>query len=151
MGTDLSTGFALNTCHSCGNAYPPSCPACPWCATAWPGEEVPDRRRPRLALVGPAKCGKDLAAVWVTTHTTLRSDDLVVGVQDKAELEAVRGHGLVDLVVWIDRPVPWDEGLDFGATAADVVILNRTSRSSFHAKLERLARAMGILRGRQEP
>jgi hypothetical protein len=156
----------------------------------------------KLAIVGPSRCGKDVAARWFAEHTplryskstsqviaphaaarlglsaeeafarrhedrdlwfklgcelrrddpaylareVLRDGDLVVGVRDRAEMEATIREGLVDLVIWIDRDVPVDPTLTYGRELADVVIENRWSLADLHRRLDRLASTWGLPR-----
>jgi hypothetical protein len=74
----------------------------------------------------------------------LRDGDLVVGVRDRAEMEATIREGLVSLVIWIDRDVPVDPTLTYGRELADMVIENRWSLADLRRRLDRIARALGL-------
>lgn len=76
----------------------------------------------------------------------LKGGDILVGVRARVEAEAVRAEGLVDLSIFIRRDVPPDPTLEFDSSLCDLVIENDGTLDDLHAKLRRLAGAMGILR-----
>lgn len=81
----------------------------------------------------------------------LRDNDLVVGVRDGDEIRAAREEGLVKLLIWIDRDVPPDPTLQYGPEECDVRLDNRGDLAAFHRRLDRLARALGLLTSRNRP
>jgi hypothetical protein len=93
--------------------------------------------------IGDEMRANDPAAL---ARETLRHGDICVGIRAIVEIEAVRREGLVGLIIWIDRDVPPDPTLEFGSEQADIVIENRWDLPAFHARLRRLANAMGVLR-----
>lgn len=76
----------------------------------------------------------------------LEHSDIVCGVRDSIELSVARKECLLDLVVWIDRPVPFDPTVTFTIEDADVIIRNYTGFSDFYTRLKRFAKVLGVLR-----
>lgn len=65
----------------------------------------------------------------------LADGDLVVGLRDFLELEAVRRYNLADMIYWVDNPrVPVDPTVAFGPEDCDVSIVNGGSRTELLAK-----------------
>lgn len=93
--------------------------------------------------IGDESRREDPAAL---ARITLADAELSVGIRDWIEIDAVRREALVDLVIWIDAPVEPDSTLTFGSEMADVVIENFGTIAEFHGRLERLARAMGLVK-----
>lgn len=97
------------------------------------------------------------ADLWFAVGNELRRDDraalarhvlargdLCVGVRDHDEMEAVRDEGLCDLSIWLDRPGRRDPTMRYGPELCDVTILNHGSLDHLYARLDRLARAIGL-------
>jgi len=76
----------------------------------------------------------------------LEHSDLVCGLRNAEELYAGRNEGLIDLIVWIDRPVPPDPTVEFSVEDADVIVRNHTSLDDFYARLRNFSRSLKILR-----
>jgi len=76
----------------------------------------------------------------------LEANDILNGVRKASELEALRTHLLVDLVIWIDRDVPNDPSLEMDSSVADIIIDNNGTLADLHQKLSRFARVARILR-----
>ena len=74
----------------------------------------------------------------------LKHQDVCVGIRARCEIEAAQRERLVDLTLWVARDVPNDETLEYGSEVADLIIENRQSLSHLHARLSRLARALGL-------
>ena len=74
----------------------------------------------------------------------LTRGDITGGVRGRPEIESVRREGLVDLIVWIDRNVPVDPTMEYGADMADVVIKNHGTLDDLRSKLLRLAVFAGL-------
>jgi len=74
----------------------------------------------------------------------LERGDIVIGLRDKKEIECCRAEGLVDLFVWIDRPVEVDPTVTFGPDDCDVVIRNYGTLDEFYTKLRRFMNFAGI-------
>ena len=72
--------------------------------------------------------------------------DIVCGVRDGKELHAAKQEGLLDLIVWVDRPVPIDPTVTFTIDDADVIIRNYGSFGTFYSRLKRFARTLGVLK-----
>jgi hypothetical protein len=71
---------------------------------------------------------------------------IVVGMRNVDELAFARARGIVDLFVWICRPiVPPDRTLEYGSCECDVVIWNDGTIQAFHAKLRSLANFAGLI------
>lgn len=78
-------------------------------------------------------------------RVVLREGDILTGVRARCEMQAVRDEGLVDLVLWIDRPgIPEDPTQEFGPELCDAIVPNWWGIPEFHGRLERLLRAFGI-------
>ena len=75
----------------------------------------------------------------------LAHSDVVCGLRNKVELEAGRAEGLLDLVVWVDRPTLPDPTVEFTIEDADIIVRNHTTLGDFYGRLERLARTLNIL------
>jgi hypothetical protein len=73
------------------------------------------------------------------------------GVRDYEEVVYARESGLVDLIVWIDRPVPKDPTVEFDHTVCDITIPNHGTLAEYHSRLERLAKAINVLRLPRNP
>jgi hypothetical protein len=82
---------------------------------------------------------------------TLRDGEICVGIRDPEELGATRAEGLVDLVLWIDRDVPADPTMKFGAERCDIIIRNDGSLETFYRRLEALMRFAGLSGGSTRP
>jgi hypothetical protein len=76
----------------------------------------------------------------------LADSDIVSGVRDREELLVSKQQGLLDLIVWVDRPVPVDPTVTFSIEDADVIVRNWGGLQEFYSRLERLARCLGVLR-----
>jgi hypothetical protein len=76
----------------------------------------------------------------------LEHSDIVCGLRDRTELLASRDAGLIDLVVWIDRPVPHDPTITFTIEDADIIIRNHGTFEEFYERLRRFAKTLGILK-----
>lgn len=100
------------------------------------------RDRDEWRRVGDEMRARDPAAL---ARKTLAAGDICVGIRARVEIEAVIRERLVDLVVWVDRDVPEDPTLEYGAEMVDVVILNHWGVEELHGRLERLARTWGVL------
>lgn len=75
----------------------------------------------------------------------LRGGELVVGIRDGEELRATKRAGLVDLCIWIEREVPVDPTMKYGADLCDIVIHNNGTLEDFHAKLKAMSTVMGLI------
>lgn len=75
----------------------------------------------------------------------LREGDIVVGLRNPDEVTASRREGLVDLFIWIERVVPDDPTMAFGADSCDITIINNSSIEDLFARLRSLATFAGIL------
>jgi len=77
--------------------------------------------------------------------TALEKADMVVGIRDKLEMEAVKDHKLIDLIIWIDNArVRIDSTVTFNRSDCDVVICNHESLQEFHSKIKALVNSMGL-------
>jgi hypothetical protein len=74
----------------------------------------------------------------------LEKGDIVVGLRDKFELDCCKREGLLDIIVWIDRPVPQDFTVTFSVDDCDIVIRNHGTIEEFHQKLQRWVDFSGI-------
>jgi hypothetical protein len=80
-------------------------------------------------------------------RTVLALGDICVGIRDRPEMDRVRSEGLVDLVLWVDRPgVAADPTLMYGPELADVILPNWWGIDEFHGRLRVLGKSLGILR-----
>lgn len=71
----------------------------------------------------------------------LACSDLVIGMRVRSEFDAVRAAGLVDQIVWIERPgLPPDPTLQYTAADCDVVLHNPGTLEEFHRRIECWAR-----------
>lgn len=71
---------------------------------------------------------------------SLSKGEIVVGVRDRRELFAARDEGLLDQVVWIERPgVPVDPTVTYTQADCDVTIYNTSDLAALYAKLQRWA------------
>lgn len=77
---------------------------------------------------------------------TLVNAEICVGIRDPEELAAARSEGLIDLVLWVDRDVPPDPTMKFGAEHCDVIVENRGTLDEFYRRLTALARFAGLLK-----
>lgn len=76
---------------------------------------------------------------------SLEHGEIVGGIRDIKEIQAVREDRLVDLIVWIERAqAPYDPTLKFGVKETDITILNHWSLPEFHERLARFARFAGL-------
>jgi len=65
--------------------------------------------------------------------------NIIVGLRDKAELEACRNAKLFGIVIWVDNPrVPPDPTVTFTRSDCDIVVDNDGSFAKFFSKLTRL-------------
>lgn len=69
-------------------------------------------------------------------------NDLLVGFRDRSEIEFMQRYGVVDLTLWVDRPVAPDATLEYGSEVADVIVPNRHSLPELHARLHLLGRLL---------
>jgi hypothetical protein len=74
----------------------------------------------------------------------LKTGDLVVGVRDRVEMEAVRREKLVDLAIWIDRDVPPDPTMGYGPELCDIIVPNRWGLPELYGRLETLANLLNL-------
>lgn len=89
------------------------------------------------------RLGKEMRAsdpAFLVRTVLDKGSDIVVGVRDRQEIVTASLEGLVDLVVWIDRRVPFDPTLEYGPELCDIRITNDDSLDEFHGKLAALAR-----------
>jgi len=75
---------------------------------------------------------------------SLVHSDMVCGVRDVIELIAGKAEGLIDLAVWIDRPVPLDPTVTYSVEDCDIIVRNYEGLDAFFKRLERLAKALRI-------
>lgn len=76
----------------------------------------------------------------------LKTSDFVCGLRDREELIAARKEGLLDLIVWIERPtVPIDPTVTFTKDDCDIVIMNDGTKGDYYRRLRRLATALKII------
>lgn len=77
--------------------------------------------------------------ITILAKRALASGDIVAGLRDKPELDAVVAQGLFDAIVWVDRDVPVDPTVTFTKQdvldAGGTVIDNRGSLPEYHLKL----------------
>jgi hypothetical protein len=76
----------------------------------------------------------------------LEHSDIVCGIRDRMEMIAAKKEGLLDLIVWIDRPVPVDPTVTFTIEDADVIIRNYSGFDDFYARLRRFSNVLRILK-----
>lgn len=75
----------------------------------------------------------------------LAEQDLLTGLRWRREQQACRAAGLVDFWVWIERPgIPIDPTMEFGPQDCDFTIHNGGTLAEYHAKLDTLARLLGL-------
>lgn len=75
----------------------------------------------------------------------LKDGELVVGPRDCGEIVHARETDLIDLAVWIERDVPEDPTLTYGAELCDVVVLNLGPLHRMFESLRALARFAGLI------
>ena len=66
--------------------------------------------------------------------------DILTGIRKKAELDACRQHGLIDLAIWVDRPGCHESKASNEITPGDcdLTISNHGALDELHAKLGRV-------------
>ncbi len=157
--------------------------------------------KPRIAIVGRGRAGKDVSGAWFGANTPLRyvgstsnvvcpliarelgisaeeawldrhnnrmfwynwcneyrkddpakiakvcleNGDIVVGLRDWREIEAIKELHIVDLVIWIERNVPEDPTMTYGPEYADIVINNNGTIEELYEKLWNLSRFAGLI------
>ena len=70
----------------------------------------------------------------------LAEGDIVCGLRDAEEAALIVDEGLVDMMIWIERPgLPDDPTMMFGPEMCDIVIRNDGSLEAFYRKLSRFA------------
>ena len=74
----------------------------------------------------------------------LKHSDIVCGIRDHNELFAARREGLLELIVWIERTVPYDPTLTYTQSNCDIIVNNNDSLITYHDRLWHLALAMGL-------
>lgn len=75
----------------------------------------------------------------------LAHGNVVAGVRDACEIVAAREQGLVDVIVWIERPgVPEDPTVEFTAEDCDLVLLNSGDLQAFYSRLRVFAKLCGF-------
>jgi len=75
---------------------------------------------------------------------TLKAGEICNGIRDIREFEAAKAEGLADLFIWVERDVPTDPTITYGAGLCDVVLDNNGSLGELHTKLDALARFAGL-------
>lgn len=75
----------------------------------------------------------------------IASQDFLTGVRFAHEQAACRAAGLVDVWVWVENPrVPREETCVIGPQDCDFTIHNGGTLAEYHAKLDTLARLLGL-------
>lgn len=83
--------------------------------------------------------------VGLLVRMCLGAGDVAVGLRGKEEFHTVMREGLVDLMLWIDRPqVGNDITVEFTRDDCDVVVDNHTSLERFHDRLVRFGRTIRL-------
>jgi len=77
----------------------------------------------------------------------MKDSDILVGLRDGEELETIRKENLCELIIWIDRIVPFDPTLKFDSSYCDIVIQNHWTLEDYHRRLMRVGLAMGLAFG----
>ena len=68
---------------------------------------------------------------------------ILTGVRKTVEFVALARLGIVDLIIWIDRPgIPRDRTQEYGHELADVVIKNDSDIMTFHRRCQMLAKCL---------
>lgn len=116
-----------------------------------PEEAYRDRHQDRMMWFNELNKLRDREGPTCLVRRCLTHSDLVCGLRNRVEILGGRRDGLLDLVVWIDRPVPVDPTVEFDVNDADLVIRNHGTLEEFYGRLERFARALKILRGDLSP
>jgi hypothetical protein len=76
----------------------------------------------------------------------LEAGDILNGIRREGELDALREHLMLDLVIWVERDVPKDPSQEMTSAVADIIIDNNGTLAQLYAKLARLSRVLKILR-----
>jgi hypothetical protein len=74
----------------------------------------------------------------------LKSQDILNGIRRENEIEALRAHDMLDLVIWIERDVPVDPSVTMTADTADVVVMNNASLRALFIRLARILRVLKV-------
>lgn len=80
----------------------------------------------------------------VLARKALAAGDILAGFRDREEIHWLKQRNLVDLFVWIDRPVDPDPTQKYGPEECDIVIQNHGTLAEFYPRLRRLALFAGI-------
>lgn len=77
--------------------------------------------------------------ITVLAKKALATGDIVAGLRDKPELDAVVSQGLFDSIVWVDREVPVDPTVTFTMfdvlNAGGTIIHNHGTLGEYHLRL----------------
>jgi hypothetical protein len=86
-------------------------------------------------------------------RAVLKKGRIVVGVRDRIEMLTANAEGLIDLSIWVDRPMladgsrlPADPTLEYGPELCDLILPNRWGVAELHERLRTLAASIGVLR-----
>lgn len=94
------------------------------------------------------RIGNELRAIDKArlAREVLCDGDLCVGVRDYDEMAAVRDEELVDLAIWVDRPVPFDPTLKYTSALCDIILPNHGTLADLYRRLDRLAKTWRLTR-----
>lgn len=112
--------------------------------TGEPFEKIWANRRHNRELwfnTGRSLCRRDPAFL---VRTMLENADITNGCRAIEEIAVARMRGVVDHVLWVDRPGCNDPSLEFGPEFADGVINNRNGLSLLRANLIVIARSLRL-------
>ena len=110
-------------------------------------EAYRDRHADRMFWFDELNKLRDREGPTCLVRRCLTHSDVVCGLRNRVELLGGRREGLIDLIVWIDRPVPHDPTVEFDIDDADLVIRNHGTLREFYGRLENFARTLKIIRG----
>jgi len=75
-------------------------------------------------------------------------NDIFDGIRRRAELQKCKEVGLVDKVVWLNRPnIPLDASLDYGDEEADYIVDNSTTIEDLYSRLNLLWAKLELTQG----
>lgn len=75
---------------------------------------------------------------------SLDKGEIVIGIRDILELDAMKQQNLVDLIIWIERRVPMDVTVTFKRDDCDIIIENNGTIPELYARIEKFVKFAGL-------